>query len=170
VGIQLKHRSPSGETRPWTLREIIQGRPFDRVTHPMFVHFPIAFYFGALGLDVLSKLWTFPFAPLAASWLIIGAFAGTAAAAITGLVDRSTMRPGSKIRGVANQHLWVQLAAAGVFILNFALRWSDRHLAEAKAIWIILDVIGVLVVSVGADIGGRMVYKMGFRVGGSADE
>jgi uncharacterized membrane protein len=170
VGIQLKHRLPSGETRPWTLKEIIQGRPFDRVTHPMFVHFPIAGYVGALALDVMSKLWTFPSAPLAASWLIIGAFAGTVAAATTGLVDRSTMRPGSRIRGVANQHLWVQLAAAGVFILNFALRWSDRHLAEAKAIWIILDVIGVLVVSVGADIGGRMVYKMGFRVGGSADE
>src|SRR6266540_5181013 len=77
MAIQLKHRLPSGETRPWTLKEIIQGRPFDRVTHPMFVHFPIAGYTGALALDVMSKLWTFPSAPLAASWLIIGAFAGT---------------------------------------------------------------------------------------------
>jgi uncharacterized membrane protein len=170
VRIQFKNHLPSGETKPWTLREIIQGRPIDRVTHPMFVHFPIAFYIGALGLDVMSKLWTFPSAPLAATWLIIGAFAGTAAAALTGLVDRSTMKPGSRMKKVANTHMWVQFAAAGVFIVNFALRWSDRHLPESKPLWILLDLIGVLAVTIGADIGGKMVFKMGYRVGSSDSE
>ena len=37
---------------------------------------------------------------------------------------------------------------------------------ESKPLWIVLDAIGVLVVMVGADLGGKMVYKMGFRVGG----
>ena len=74
--IQLKHRSPTGETRPWTLKEVIQGRPVDRPTHPMLIHFPIAFYIGALALDVLSRVGTFPAAPLAATWSILGAFGG----------------------------------------------------------------------------------------------
>ena len=169
MGIKFKYRSPTGETRFWTIKEIIQGRPIDRVTHPMFVHFPIAFYIGALGLDILSKVGSFPSAPLAATWLILGAFAGTVAAATTGLVDRSTMRAGSRIRKVATTHMWVQFAAAGVFIVNFVLRWSDRHLPESKPLWIVLDVIGVLTVMVGADLGGKMVFKMGYRVGSDGE-
>src|SRR2546428_11462945 len=98
MAIQLKYRSPTGETRPWTLREIIQAKPIDRPTHPMLIHFPIAFYVGALGLDLLSRFGTFPSAPLAATWLIIGAFAGFGAAATAGLVDRSTMKHGSRVR------------------------------------------------------------------------
>jgi hypothetical protein len=50
MAIRLKYRAPTGETRPWTLREILEGKPIDRPTHPMLVHFPIAFYIGALGL------------------------------------------------------------------------------------------------------------------------
>lgn len=164
MGINLKYRSPTGETRPWTLLEIVQGKPLDRPTHPMLVHFPIAFYYGALGLDILSRAGGFAAAPLAATWLILGAFAGTLLAATTGLADRSTMKPGSRIRAKANVHLGIQLTATAVFVLNFILRWSDRHVADAKPLWIALDAIGVLVVSVGADFGGQMVYKMGFRV------
>jgi hypothetical protein len=97
MAIRLKQHAPTGETRPWTLREILQGKPIDRPTHPMLVHFPIAFYIGALGLDVLSRIGRFPTAPLAATWLILGSFAGFAGAALTGLAERSTMRtnPGS---------------------------------------------------------------------------
>jgi uncharacterized membrane protein len=167
--VSLKHRLPSGESRSWTLREVVQGKPLDRPTHPMVVHFPIAFYIGALGLDLLSRVGRFASAPLAASWLILGAFAGTLMAVTTGLADRSTMRPGSRIRGVATRHMLLQLIAAGLFVLNFGLRWSDRHLVRARPLWIVLDVLGVLVVMIGADLGGEMVYKMGFRVGAGGD-
>ena len=166
MGIRFRNTLPNGETKPWTLRQLIQGRPINRPTHPMLVHFPIAFYFGALGLDLLSRIGHFASAPLAASWLLLGAFAGTALAATTGLVDWSFMRSGSKIRRTANWHLLLQLTTAGIFIINFAIRWGDRHLAQAKPAWIVLDVIGVLVLMVGADFGGQMVYLMGYRVGG----
>ncbi len=166
MGISLKKTLPSGETKFWSLKEIIQGRPIDRPTHPMVVHFPIAFYIGALGLDILSRVGRFPAAPLAATWLILGAFAGTALAATTGLVDRVNMRPGSRIRRVVNQHLFLQLSAGAMFIVNFALRWPDRHLARSKPLWVVLDAIGVLAVMVGADLGGKMVFRMGFRVTG----
>ncbi|HSL67396.1 MAG TPA: DUF2231 domain-containing protein [Actinomycetota bacterium] len=70
----------------WTLKDVVQGKPLHHPSHPMFVHFPVAFCFGALGLDVLSRLGRFPAAPLAATWLLIEAFAGTVFAALTGLV------------------------------------------------------------------------------------
>jgi uncharacterized membrane protein len=164
MGFRLRKTTASGETVPWTWKEVVQGKPFDRPSHPMTVHFPIAFYIGSLALDVLSHLGHFPWAPMAATWLILFAFAGTLMAVLTGLVDRSTMRKGTKIRGIVNLHMWIQFAAAAVFIVNLALRWSDRDIARSRPLWIALDVVGVLLVTVGADYGGRMVYKMGFRV------
>jgi len=164
VAIKLRYRSPTGETRPWTLREIIQGKPVDRPTHPMLVHFPIAFYIAALGLDILSRVGTFPAAPLAGTWVILGALAGFVAASTTGLVDRSFMRPGSKIRAVATRHMLLQYAAVAIFVVNFAVRWSHRHDPKSSVLWIVLDAVGVLIMMVAADFGGQMVYKMGYRV------
>jgi uncharacterized membrane protein len=164
MGIRLRYRSPSGESRPWTLKEIVQGKPIDRPTHPMVIHFPIAFYVGALAFDVMSRVCHFPAAPQAATWLIIGAFAGTALAVPTGLVDRSTMKPGTRARTVATRHMLIQLSAAALFVVNLAVRWSDRHVPRSKPLWIALDALGVLLVTVGADLGGQLVYKMGFRV------
>lgn len=161
--VRLRYRSPTGETRLWSLREMLQGRPIDRPIHPMLVHFPIAFAFGALGLDVLSRLGRFPAAPPAASWLILVGLLGFVGAGITGLADRSEMPAGGKVRRMATRHAVVQTSFAVILAINLAIRWSDRHAAEAEVLWIVLGAIAALVVSVGADIGGRMVYKVGWR-------
>lgn len=160
----LRYRAPSGETRMWTLLEIVQGRPLGHPSHPLFVHFPVAFYVGALALDVLSYLGRFPAAPLAATWLILMAFAGTAAAMPTGLVDRATTRPGSRIRVAINRHMNLQLITAGLFVVNFIIRWGSRHTAEAKPLWIVLDAVGVATLFAGQYLGGILVYHMAFRV------
>ena len=103
----------------WTLKDVVQGKPLHHPSHPMFVHFPVAFYFGALGLDVLSRLGRFPAAPLAATWLLIGAFAGTVFAALTGLVDWWGMVPGSRKRRWATWHMLLQLTTLGIFLVDF---------------------------------------------------
>lgn len=162
MGVRLRYRSPSGETRLWSLRELLQGRPIDRPIHPMLVHFPIAFSIGALGLDVLSRLGRFPAAPPAATWLIMAGLTGVVGAAITGLADRAEMA-GGKVRRMANRHALVQVAFAIVLLANLVVRWSDRNAAESEVLWIVLGVVAFLVVTVGADIGGRMVYKVGWR-------
>lgn len=163
--IRLKNTSPSGESRMWTLKEIVEGKPLGHPSHPLFIHFPLAFYFGVLGLDIMSKLGTFPGAPLATTWLLIGAFAGTLAAATTGLVDWWGMRKGSQTRHLANQHLLAQSLTAAIFVANFIIRYGDRHLAEAKTVWIALDIIGVITLTIGQYLGGMLVYGIGFRVG-----
>jgi uncharacterized membrane protein len=163
MAIKLRHTAPTGETRMWTLVEIAQGRPLDRPIHPMLVHFPIAFTYGAFGLDVLSRLGTFPAAPIAATWLVVAAIVGYAGTALVGFADRSGMSPGVKIRRVATRHALVQITAAIVVVVNLAVRWSDRSAAESDVLWIVLGAIAALVVSIGADIGGRMVYAMGWR-------
>lgn len=168
MAISLRHRSPTGETRPWTLKELVQGKPLGHPSHPMFVHFPLAFYVATLSLDILSKVGQFPAAPVATTWLLLGAFAASLVAVTTGLVDRSTTRPGSKVRARVNLHMWLQLVTAVLFVVNFAIRWPDRHLAEAEPLWIVLDVIGVGTLMVGQYLGGLLVYSIGMRVGESA--
>jgi uncharacterized membrane protein len=163
MAIKLRYRSPSGETRMWSLVEIAQGKPLDRPIHPMLVHFPIAFTYGALGLDVLSRLGRFPAAPIAATWLLVGAILGYAGAALVGFADRSGMEPGVKIRRIATRHALVQIAAAILVVVNLAVRWSDRHADESEVLWIVLGAVAAVVVGIGADIGGRMVYAMGWR-------
>jgi uncharacterized membrane protein len=113
----------------------------------------------------MSKLGTFPAAPLATTWLLLGAFAGTAAAVVTGGVDWLGMRKGSATRRKTNQHIVFQLITAAIFVVNFIVRYGDRHLAEAKAAWIILDVVGVITLTIGQYLGGMLVYGIGFRVG-----
>jgi uncharacterized membrane protein len=170
MAISLRKRLSTGETRPWTAKEFLQGKPLGHPSHPMLVHFPVAFYIGTLGLDILSKVGDFPAAPLATTWLLIGAFAATSLAVLTGLVDRSTAPSGSRARGLINRHMFLQFVTAGLFVLNFVIRWPDRHLAEAKPLWFILDVIGVGTLVVGQYLGGRLVYGLGFRVGESAKD
>jgi uncharacterized membrane protein len=167
MAISLRRRLPTGETRAWTLKEVVQGKPLGHPSHPMFVHFPVAFYVATLGLDILSKVGEFPSAPVATTWLLLGAFAASLAAVGTGLVDRSTTRPRSKVRTKVNQHMYLQLATAVLFVVNFAIRWPDRHLAEAEPLWIVLDVIGVATLLVGQYLGGLLVYSIGMRVGES---
>lgn len=166
----LRFRSPSGEQRPWTLKEIVQGKPLDHPSHAMFVHFPVAFSVGALGLDLLSRLGGFPEAPVAATWLVIGALAGWTLAVITGLVDWWDMVRGSSKRRRATLHMWFQLSAMAVFVLDLAVRWGGRHRPEAPWVWVAIEAVGVLVLLAGQWLGGSLVYQMGMRVStGSAD-
>jgi uncharacterized membrane protein len=163
MAIRLRYRSAGGETRLWTIREILQGKPIDRPSHPMLVHFPIAFTIGALGLDVVSRIGRYVYAPVAASWLVAAGVAGFALAEITGLAERATMPAGSKIRSLATRHMLVQFGASAIFVVNLLVRWSHRGDVRSSLLWIGLDVIGVLVMTVGADIGGVMVFKVGYR-------
>jgi uncharacterized membrane protein len=158
----IKLRAPDG--RRWTLKELIQGKPLGHPSHAMVIHFPVAFYIGAFVFDVLSKFGDFKAAPLAATWLIIGAFIATIAAVTTGLVDYFGMVPGSTKRKWATRHMLFQLGAFAFFAVNLALRWNDRYLHETETLPIILGGIGVVLLSVGQYLGGALVYEFGMRV------
>jgi uncharacterized membrane protein len=160
----LRYRTKTGEVKFWALKEILQGKSIGRVTHPVFVVFPIAFFSGALGADVFSRLGLHG-AALAGSYAVAAGLIGALFAILTGLVDRSMMRSGSRIRAVATRHMIIQLSATAIFAANLAVRWSDRNINHGKLLWIILDVVGLATVIVGGDVGASMVFKMGYRVG-----
>lgn len=165
----LETRAPDG--RRWTLVEWIQGKPLGVATHSMFVHFPVAFYLGIIAFDVMSRITPNSGLVLASSYLFLGAFAGTAIAAVLGLVDWAGMIKGSSKKRLATQHMIVQLTAAAFFIVAFVMRWPDRAASQAEISWIVVEVLGYLVLVVGQHLGGLLVYSRGMRVrtGGGAE-
>jgi uncharacterized membrane protein len=166
----LKLRAPDG--RRWTLREWVQGHPIRHPTHPMFVHFPVAFYLAVVVFDVMTRITPSSALVLAGTYLLIGAFLGSAAAAVTGLIDWLGMIPGSSKRRLATQHMLLQVTALVVFLIIFIMRWGDRTLEQAQWSWIILALIGYGILAVGQFLGGILVYDRGMRVrtGGAAPD
>lgn len=159
------------EGRGWTLKEWIQGRPLGHPSHPLFIHFPIAFYLAVLVFDVMTRIEPNPGLVLAGTYLLIGAALATLAAALTGLVDWWGMVPRSSKRRIATRHMLFQLTAAGFFLTTLVIRFGDRFQPQAEMLWIVLEVIGYLVIIVGQYLGGVLVYEKAMRVstGGSSD-
>jgi uncharacterized membrane protein len=171
MAIRLRHHAPDGTSRMWTLKEIVQGRPLGHPSHPLFVHFPIAFYTATLVFDVMTQISGNPGLVLAGTYLLVGALLATIFLVITGLVDWASMVRGSSKRRLATRHLLFQVAAAIPFQLTLVLRWGSRFSAEAEPLWIVLEVIGFALLVVGQYLGGVLVYEKGMRVstGGAAD-
>lgn len=160
----LKTTDRDGTVRRWTLKEIVQGKPIGHPSHVMFVHFPVAFYVGALGFDILSRAGDFAPGPVAATYLLAGAGVASIFAVITGLVDWWGMKPGSRTRRVTNRHLLFQAVTAALFQSSLLLRFADRNAARAETSWIVLEAIGVLTLTYGQYLGGFIVYRIGYRV------
>jgi uncharacterized membrane protein len=152
------------ENRPWTFKEWVQGRPLGHPSHPLFVHFPVAFYLAVIVLDIMSRITPSPGLVLVGTYLLVGALLATVAAAVTGLVDWAGMVRGSSKRRVATRHLLAQVTGAVFFIVTLFLRWGDRGVPEAATLWIVLEIIGYLFVVTGQYLGGVLVYEKGMRV------
>ncbi len=166
--ISLRNRE---EGRAWTLKDWVQGRPLGHPSHPLFIHFPIAFYTATLVFDLMTRISPNPALVLAASYLLVGAALGTLGAVTTGLVDWWGMVRGSSKRRIATRHLLLQFTAAVFFQTTLVLRWGSRTQPEADTLWIVLEVIGYLVLVVGQYLGGVLVYEKAMRVrtGGATD-
>jgi uncharacterized membrane protein len=168
--INLRNVDAGG--RPWTFKEWVQGKPIGHPSHPMFVHFPIAFYLAALVFDVMSRIEPNAGLVQAGTYLLVGALLATVILVITGLTDWVGMVRGSRKRQKATQHLLVQVTSAAFFIVTLIIRWPDRDAAQADMLWIVLEAIGYAIIIVGQYLGGVLVYEMAMRVrtGGTARE
>ncbi|MGH2662281.1 MAG: DUF2231 domain-containing protein [Actinomycetota bacterium] len=159
------------EGRGWTLKEWVQGRPLGHPSHPLFVHFPIAFYLAVLVFDVMTRIEPNRGLVQAGTYLLIGAGLATVGAATTGLIDWWGMVPGSSKRRIATRHLLFQVTAAIFFLTSLVIRFGDRFQPRAETLWIILEAVGYLIIVVGQYLGGVLVYEKAMRVstGGGAD-
>lgn len=134
--------------------------------HPLLVHFPIAFLSTFFALDIVGTLAKKRDWRNVASWLL---YLGTIAAGFTviaGFVAANTVPHGGNVHDIMERHehygIWVLSLAA----LLSVWRWKSGGIVVGAANGFFLVVAGLLCVlmALGADLGGLMVYQYGVAV------
>jgi uncharacterized membrane protein len=134
--------------------------------HPVLVHFPIAFLSAFFALDVIGTLAKKTQWRSAASWFL---YFGTAAAIFTviaGLIAASSVAHGQNVHDIMERHEHI-----GISILSLALVLSIWRMKSgalirggANGFFLILAALLCILIMLGADLGGLMVYKYGVAV------
>jgi uncharacterized membrane protein len=137
-------------------------------THPLVVHFPIAFLVGAALFYFLS--WIFrkqTFAMTAFLLLILGTLSAGAAVA-TGLYGEEGVMVSRSVREhLLEPHEKIMLATLGLSIVLSAWAFVVRPFPKrGRLLFLLLFLILLGALTVGADYGARMVYD--YNAGGNA--
>lgn len=134
--------------------------------HPMIVHFPIAFLVAFFVIDLTGSLirkdnWR----QLAGGLLYLGTI--SAAAAVTaGLLAAGSVEHGDNVHLIMERHKFFGIS---VFCLSSVLsiwRLLSGGVIKglANVIFLLFAVVLNILMALGADLGGQMVYKYGVAV------
>jgi uncharacterized membrane protein len=149
------------------------GKPF----HPPLTDVPITAYLFAAAFDILSAALR-PGHPdvarqlyVAGSWLLVGGAGFAVIAVLTGWADwHRSSEPGTQARRTINAHAFTMLAASTLVAVDLVLRDALYPDAGAASLGVVaLSVAAAVLVSVGATLGGSLVYDYGFNVETAGD-
>lgn len=153
---------PFGEfNRRWTsalframtpIRDLLQGRWLGHPLHAASTDIPIGMLLGSVALDLIGQ-------PTAADVTLVLTILFMVASALSGLADYSETQGSALTR--ATLHATLMTVALLVLIVSALLRSgapADRSLPIA------LSIVGFLIVTAGAFVGGDVVYVFGNMV------
>lgn len=125
--------------------------------HPMLIGFPIAFFMGAFVFDLLSLLLDQPTFTTTGYHLVIAGIIGGLLAAVPGFIDfLHTVPPKSSAKKRAAKHGLLNVTNLLLFVVVFFLRRND----SVDFAWIVvLEAIGVGILSTAGWLGGTLVYR-----------
>lgn len=134
--------------------------------HPMLVHFPLAFLSIFFVLDLVGTLAKKQHWRNVASWLL---YFGTVAAAFTvvaGFIAANTVAHGEEVHEIMERHEHFGISVLSLAVLLSAWRWKTGGVIRggANSFFLILAGFLCVVMLLGADLGGLMVYKYGVGV------
>jgi len=134
--------------------------------HPMLVHFPLAFLSTFFVLDLVGTLAKKQHWRNVASWLL---YFGAAAAAFTvmaGFIAANTVVHGEEVHAIMERHEHFGIAVLSLATILSAWRWKNGGVIQggANSFFLILAGLLCVVMLLGADLGGLMVYKYGVGV------
>jgi uncharacterized membrane protein len=150
------------------LETLLPGVQHLQNTHPLMVHFPIAFLMGAALFYFLALIVPRDtFATTAFLLLILGTFSACVAAG-TGLYAEEGVMVSLSVREhLLEQHEQLMLATTGLSIALTLWAFISRPFPKKGRFFFLLIFLLLLgLMSLGADYGARMVYD--YNAGGSA--
>lgn len=145
------------------------GKPF----HPPLTDVPVGAYvvgpvlglvaFAFDGSSWAGEVWS------AAGYVMLVGAAFSLATALTGFADWLNTQAGTQMRRMANAHMALMLAMTGIVVVALALRFLGDRNDAPDGLVLLLDVVVLVLVTVGGTIGGSMVYDFGFNVETATD-
>ncbi len=151
-----------GSGRP--LKLLLNGTRLEHPLHPLLTDVVIGAWTLALLFDLLALFLRVPNLGLASALAVgVGVLAAMASIA-TGLMDWMDIDPDELAVGVT--HGAINTVATILFAASLFFRW--RHAWDIDARAFIPALIGYLVVTLGAFIGGSLVFRMGVMINRNA--
>ncbi|HEY8034282.1 MAG TPA: DUF2231 domain-containing protein [Methylobacter sp.] len=134
--------------------------------HPLLVHFPIAFLLAFFVLDLVGTLAKKSQCRNVASWLL---YLGTIAAVFTvmaGFVAANSVAHGEEVHAIMERHEHFGISVLSLAILLSAWRLKSGGVIQggANSFFLMLATLLCVLMILGADLGGLMVYKYGVAV------
>jgi uncharacterized membrane protein len=150
------------------LETLLPGAQHLQNVHPLVVHFPLAFLGGAALLYGLA--WVTGRDSLATTglWLLMLGTIAAVAAVATGLRAEDGVMIDPSVRAeLLESHEQLMLMTLGLSVVLAAWALAARPLpVRGRAVFLVLFLVLLALMSRGADFGGRMVYD--YNAGGSA--
>jgi uncharacterized membrane protein len=136
--------------------------------HPLVIHFPIAFLIGSVFFYLLAFGTRKESLAVTAFWLLIAGTLAAAAAVGTGLYAEPGVMVSRSVREVLlSVHKRCMIATLAVSAALSLWALADRPFPrKGRAVFILLFLLMLALMSFGADYGARLVYD--YNAGGNA--
>jgi nitrite reductase/ring-hydroxylating ferredoxin subunit/uncharacterized membrane protein len=149
----FNHRWTSALFRPIRpIRDLLNGRWLGHPLHGAATDIPIGLLLGSVVLDLVGQ-------PVAADIALVGTILFMIAAAVSGLADYSDTDGTPRTR--ATLHATLMTIALVVLIVSAVLRAGNP---ADRTVVTVLSIVGFLIVTAGAFVGGDVVYLLGNMV------
>lgn len=134
---------------------------FGHPVHPMLIPFPIGLLTASVVFDVIYLLTGADQFGLVSFWLVIGGIVGGLAAAPFGLIDWLAVPSGTRAKRVGGLHGAGNVVVLVLFAISLWLRLDAPD--EPEMLAIVVSIVGVVLATVTAWLGGELVDRL--RVG-----
>jgi uncharacterized membrane protein len=156
----------SGKTPPEMFSAILPGIAGLENIHPLFVHFPIAFFTAFFLFDLFGTVAKKEKLRYVASCLL---YLGTIAAAFTvvaGLFAADSVEHGEDVHDIMerHEHIGIAVLSLSLFLSAWRLKQWGLHSKSGNTLFLFLAAFLCVLLSLGADLGGLMVYQHGVSV------
>ena len=143
------------------LQDLLNGSLLGHTLHSILVDIPMGGFTVLLVLDLLALFAGVEGLETASTIILAVGWLAAIGAVLTGLTDFKDSLQDD--RPVIAMHGTLQVVATGFFGASFFQRLGDNH---DLGRW--LAIVGYLIISLGAYIGGHIVYKLGYMVNRNA--
>jgi nitrite reductase/ring-hydroxylating ferredoxin subunit/uncharacterized membrane protein len=138
--------------RMWTIKDLLHGRWLGHPVHSALTDLPIGILTLVIVFDLLGQ-------PGAADVALIAGIVTMLLSAVAGFADYSDTDGTARMR--ATVHGTLMVVALLVFLVSLWLRLGSP---DVRTVPIVLSVVGYLIVTAGAFVGGDVVFALGNMV------